>query len=66
MIQRRPEFWRLSKTLREFVLTAQPDKQLNVLEQLIANPGIAEFVHDWLKLSLEQKIARVEAYLARK
>lgn len=42
-IQQNPEFWRLSKKLRDFVLTApMPEEQEAVMRALLSNKVLAE------------------------
>ncbi len=49
MIQRHPDFWRLSRRLRDFILKIEPTRQLACLEELIADPKLAEDWHELLK-----------------
>ncbi len=55
-IQQLPDFWRLSKTLRDEVLKqTDPLEQIKLLEGLIAELSVAEVLHDLLQQEKEKK-----------
>lgn len=55
-IRQLPDFWRLSSVLRaEILAISDPLKQIEMLEALTAEPGVAEVLHDILKQQKEEK-----------
>ncbi len=59
-IQRHPDFWRLSNTLRKFILASEDQaQQHNILEELITIPGLAESMHDKLQ-KIQVRLAKLK------